>query len=113
MLQCAKKYGVSFDTVNPSPQILGQLPLWHHFGQDPNKMQRNNSASCKCLQANHDVWLVHEGLVMLRRLRDEEQKPTPTCKCLACSEDRHVRSCNNPHVCTSAVERRLSSLLPK
>ncbi|KAJ7078704.1 hypothetical protein B0H15DRAFT_788762, partial [Mycena belliarum] len=55
MLKCAKKYGVAFDAIHPSPEIQGQLPLWHHFGEDPNKTQINNSPACQCLRSNHRV----------------------------------------------------------
>ncbi|KAJ7059968.1 hypothetical protein C8F01DRAFT_938568, partial [Mycena amicta] len=31
MISTARKYGVKFDTFNPSKAILEQLPMWHHF----------------------------------------------------------------------------------
>ncbi|KAJ7601415.1 hypothetical protein B0H17DRAFT_969783, partial [Mycena rosella] len=113
MLKCAKKYGVEFDTFNPSRGIQGQLPLWHHFGENEDKTQVNNSKACKCLRANHGVKTVQDGLEIMKRLTNAEHKRSPACRCLACSEDRRVRNCENPQACIKAVENRLSSLVPK
>ncbi|KAJ7645320.1 hypothetical protein B0H17DRAFT_847069, partial [Mycena rosella] len=113
MLKCAKKYGVEFDTCNPSREILGQIPIWHHFGADPDKKQYNNTKACKCLRDNHGVHTTGEGMAILERLSDPAHKRSPVCRCLACDEDRRVRSCNNPIACIQALERRLADLLPK
>ncbi|KAJ7145027.1 hypothetical protein C8R46DRAFT_918855 [Mycena filopes] len=59
MLKTAKKYGVKFDTLNPSNQIQGSLPLWHHAGGDPEKTQYPNSKSCCCLRQNHVLDPIH------------------------------------------------------
>ncbi|KAJ7157686.1 hypothetical protein C8R43DRAFT_883162 [Mycena crocata] len=113
MLRCAKKYGVEFDTENPSQEIRGEIPLWHHLAEDPEKRQTNNSPACKCLRENHGVLYVHEGMAMLQRLRDVTHRRTPKCKCSACQDDRRSRGCRNPHACIMAIERKLANLLPK
>ncbi|KAJ7483378.1 hypothetical protein FB451DRAFT_954140, partial [Mycena latifolia] len=97
----------------PSLEIQGQIPIWHHFGEDPDKTQLNNSKACRCLRENHGVQLVRDSLKILERLRDAAHRRSPTCRCLACDEDRRVRGCDNPNACVQAVERRLSSILPK
>ncbi|KAJ7126526.1 hypothetical protein C8R43DRAFT_897802 [Mycena crocata] len=88
MLRCAKKYGVIFDTGNPSSEIQEQIPLWHHFGEDPEKRQTNNSMACRCLRENHGILYVHEGMDMIRRLQSNTHRKTPNCRCPACVEDR-------------------------
>ncbi|KAJ7097402.1 hypothetical protein C8R44DRAFT_590595, partial [Mycena epipterygia] len=113
MLKCAKKYGVEFDTVDPSHALLEKLPLWHHFGEDASKVQINNSDACVCLRENHGVLYIRDGLVVLNRLTDNDHRRSPTCRCVACSDDRQIRGCANPHACTSAVENKLSRILPK
>ncbi|KAJ7117029.1 hypothetical protein C8R44DRAFT_591452, partial [Mycena epipterygia] len=112
-LKCAKKYGVRFDTINPSRQIQGMIPLWHHFGEDPQKSQTNNSAACRCLRRNHNILYVHEATTVLQRTEDNTHRPSPTCDCSACSNDRRTRGCRNPHAYILALERKLSRLLPK
>ncbi|KAJ7142255.1 hypothetical protein C8R44DRAFT_590425, partial [Mycena epipterygia] len=113
MLKCAKKYGVEFDTLNPQRSLLEKLPLWHHFGEDLNKTQTNNSEACTCLRENHGVLYIAEGLAVLNRLSDNSHRRSPTCCCSACHDDRQIYGCRNPHACTSAVENKLSRLLSK
>ncbi|KAJ7906722.1 hypothetical protein B0H13DRAFT_1549764, partial [Mycena leptocephala] len=113
MLKCAKKYGVEFDLLSPSREIMGKMPLWHHSGQDPAQTQTNNSEACKCLRNNHGVIFVEDGLNILDRINDQTHRASATCKCVACSQDRRSRGCENPAACTSAVDRKLSRLLPK
>ncbi|KAJ6449442.1 hypothetical protein C8R47DRAFT_999215, partial [Mycena vitilis] len=55
MLKCAKKHKVKFDTLSPSREVQGKLPLWHHLGEDRTQVQINNSAACVCLRENHLV----------------------------------------------------------
>ncbi|KAJ7180856.1 hypothetical protein C8R46DRAFT_885735, partial [Mycena filopes] len=58
MINTARKYGVIFDTPNPTKEIREALPLWHPFGEDPNKRQLNNKSQCKCLRKNHGTLTV-------------------------------------------------------
>ncbi|KAJ7912022.1 hypothetical protein B0H13DRAFT_1614009 [Mycena leptocephala] len=112
MLKCAEKYG-EFDIINPSFELRKQLPLFHHFGQDPTLIQRNNTAPCTCLRNNHNVRTTGEGMSVMARLQDNQHRLSPSCQCLACAEDRRVRGCNNPHSCARTVGSRLDHLLPK
>ncbi|KAJ7115513.1 hypothetical protein C8R43DRAFT_835646, partial [Mycena crocata] len=89
------------------------LPLWHHFGEDPNKLQQNNTPACKCLRENHGVIFIADGLAILNRTRDLTHKRSPACKCGECRNDRRQKGCNNPHACVLAVEHKLNQLLPK
>ncbi|KAJ7769381.1 hypothetical protein B0H16DRAFT_1239275, partial [Mycena metata] len=89
------------------------LPLWYHTGEDPGKTQYHNTAACICLRENHGVIHVHEGMEVLSRLQDSTHKKSKHCRCVACNGDRRSRGCENPHACTTAVEKTLSRLLPK
>ncbi|KAJ7125858.1 hypothetical protein C8R46DRAFT_927518, partial [Mycena filopes] len=113
MVNCAKKYGIKFDTLNPSKDVRELLPLWHHFGEDPNKRQLNNKPQCKCLRVNHRVTTVGDGMSVMARLNDPIHEAHKKCICAACSDDRIERKCKNPHSCATAVQTRLGQLLPK
>ncbi|KAJ7238109.1 hypothetical protein B0H12DRAFT_980126, partial [Mycena haematopus] len=106
-------HGVTFDTLDPSAEILAKLPLFHNCGEDPEKTQINNSPACKCIRDRHGVLSIGQGLPLIERLLDEAHIPSKTCPCPACSEDRTSRGCKNPHLCAKAVERRFSSYLAK
>ncbi|KAJ7643413.1 hypothetical protein DFH06DRAFT_999143, partial [Mycena polygramma] len=58
MISVANKYGVTFDTLNPSEELRKLLPLWHHFGEDQSKTQYNNKPQHKCLRSAHHVRMV-------------------------------------------------------
>ncbi|KAJ7185336.1 hypothetical protein C8R46DRAFT_827296, partial [Mycena filopes] len=113
MLKCAKKYGVDFNTVNPSNEIKGEIPLWHHFGEDRKKTQHKNAKECVCLRERHNVHLVRDAMAMLRRLQSRTHERVQSCVCEDCSDDRITRGCANPNACIAAIERKLSALLPK
>ncbi|KAJ6524025.1 hypothetical protein B0H19DRAFT_972426, partial [Mycena capillaripes] len=113
MVNAAKKFGVKFDTTNPSKDIREMLPLWHHFGEDPNKRQLNNKPQCKCLRKNHRVYTVGEGLVVMARLDDPAHDTDRNCVCEACYDDRVKNKCKNPHSCATTVRMRLDQLLPE
>ncbi|KAJ6555771.1 hypothetical protein B0H19DRAFT_840856, partial [Mycena capillaripes] len=113
MLRCAKKYGVVFDTLNPSRAIQGQLPFWHHLGMAPGKNQMNNTDPCVCLRKNHQIRSTEDAMSILVRQADEYHNRSDACTCAACSQDRRGLGCENPRKCIAAVESKLSSLLPK
>ncbi|KAJ7622330.1 hypothetical protein FB45DRAFT_1091203, partial [Roridomyces roridus] len=113
MLRVSKKYNLTFDTVNPSAELRGQLPLFHHFGEDESKTQWNNSSACVCLRVNHGVISIDDGLLEMGRLDDPDHVPQADCSCIACSEDREGRGCANPHACATAVVKRANLLHPK
>ncbi|KAJ7699517.1 hypothetical protein B0H17DRAFT_1196150 [Mycena rosella] len=52
-------------------------------------------------------------MLVAQRLEHDDHMPRATCPCLSCTEDRHIRSCSNPHSCATAVRTRLRQLLPK
>ncbi|KAJ7662875.1 hypothetical protein B0H17DRAFT_900455, partial [Mycena rosella] len=113
MIKCLNKYGVGFETVNPSAQIQRDVPLWHHPGQDRQKRQENNGGKAKCLRKNHGVITTGDGIDMTRRLDDPLHEENDSCACDACEEDRTGRGCKNPHACAKAAASRLRQLLPK
>ncbi|KAJ7150818.1 hypothetical protein C8R43DRAFT_951252 [Mycena crocata] len=90
MVNTARKYGIQFDTDNPSRDLRELLPLWHHLGEDPSKRQLNNKPQCKPWGGNDKL-----------------------CLCEACYDNRRERGCKNPHGCAIAVQTRLRELLPK
>ncbi|KAJ7807323.1 hypothetical protein B0H13DRAFT_1510589, partial [Mycena leptocephala] len=55
MISVGHKYGVTFDTINPSAELNSLLPLFHHFREDRNKTQYNNEPQSKCLRQIHKV----------------------------------------------------------
>ncbi|KAJ7149859.1 hypothetical protein C8R43DRAFT_887664 [Mycena crocata] len=113
MVNAARKYGVEFNTDNPSRELRGLLPLWHHFGEDTSKRQLNNKPQSKCLRENHKVETISEGLTVMDRLTDPDHHENKSCSCEACCDDRRERGCKNPHGCAVAVRTRLDELLPK
>ncbi|KAJ6480518.1 hypothetical protein C8R47DRAFT_599940 [Mycena vitilis] len=113
MIACAERYGVVFDTIDPSVEIREQLPLFHHFGKDPSKTQLNNTPACKCLRENHNVQAIGEGRKLTNKIQNEDHKPTAACKCVPCNELRRSEGCNNPHSCARTAESRLEQILPK
>ncbi|KAJ7138834.1 hypothetical protein C8R46DRAFT_822761, partial [Mycena filopes] len=113
MLTCAKKYGVEFNTPDPSHEIQKLLPLWHHHGENPERRQLNNKAQCKCLRFKHGVTTVGQGMIVMERLNSPTHKADAKCLCNACIDDRLERKCKNPHKCATAVRERLTQLKPR
>ncbi|KAJ7599506.1 hypothetical protein C8J56DRAFT_849604, partial [Mycena floridula] len=58
ILSTAKKYGVEFDGNYLSPEVLNEMPIWHHLRKDPKRTQYNNRATDICLRAIHRVFSV-------------------------------------------------------
>ncbi|KAJ7770093.1 hypothetical protein B0H16DRAFT_1777204 [Mycena metata] len=113
MVNTGVKYGLKFDTLNPTKGISEQLPLWHHFGEDGGKRRINNTAPCQCLRNMHHAKYAEDAIVMASRLDDPEHIPRKTCMCIACMEDRTLVGCENPHICAKMARIRLDSMLPK
>ncbi|KAJ7662374.1 hypothetical protein B0H17DRAFT_1211984 [Mycena rosella] len=113
MLKVAKKYGVEFDTLQPTKELRDLLPLWHHLGEDPSRTQLNNSPQAKCLRINHNVVTVGDGLAIMNRIGSPDHRAHPGCTCVACSDDRIERRCKNPNACAVAVGTCLLQILPK
>ncbi|KAJ7216114.1 pectate lyase superfamily protein-domain-containing protein [Mycena rebaudengoi] len=106
MVKCLNKYGISFETVQPSGEILRKLPLWHHPGENSQKRQENNGKMANCLRKNHDVLTVSDGMNLAQRLEDPLHYKRASCECDACEEDKETRGCENPQAsrqqsCTS------------
>ncbi|KAJ6552658.1 hypothetical protein DFH09DRAFT_925035 [Mycena vulgaris] len=113
MVNMARKYGTQFDTPNPSRELWGLLPLWHHFGEDPNKRQLNNKSQCKCLRGRHNAHTVGDATTIMARLDRDDHAPTRDCICPDCESDRTNKGCLNPHSCALATQKRVTELLPK
>ncbi|KAJ7072447.1 hypothetical protein C8F01DRAFT_971956 [Mycena amicta] len=99
--------------MEPSGEITGALPLWHHHGRRPDKNQINNGETQRCLRQYHGVQTVNDGLAVVERLQTIEHSPHRHCQCDPCTQDRDLRRCQNPHACAKTVEGRLSQILPK
>ncbi|KAJ7019063.1 hypothetical protein C8F04DRAFT_976179 [Mycena alexandri] len=106
MLKNAAKYGVDFNTIDPSPELKGKVPLW-------KKTEINNTRECVCLRNRHGVHLVEDAMVILERLHDRTHVRVKDCTCEACVDDRLTKQCKNLDACVKAVEWKLSALLPK
>jgi hypothetical protein len=113
MIKVANKYGVAFDTLNPSEELRRLLPMWHHFGEDPSKTQYNNKAQSKCLHSTHNVRTTGDGMEIISRLDDRGHNAEAGCTCIPCTEDRAINGFRDPHKCTLAARERLGLLLPK
>lgn len=113
MLKYAKKYGIKLDTIDPSADIKGNIPLWHHLREDPSKTQQNSTLQCRCLRDRHKVIYVKDAPPVLCRLEDRTHVHDMHCVCEDCCEDRLVNKCENPNACIAALERKLSALIPK
>ncbi|KAJ7314481.1 hypothetical protein DFH08DRAFT_616261, partial [Mycena albidolilacea] len=113
MIKCLNKYGVSFETVRPSAEILKKMPLWHHPGEDRQKRQENNGKKAKCMRKNHAVMTIGDGLDLAQRLKNSKHAKLASCVCDECEDDREVQGCQNPHACATAAASRLGQILPK
>ncbi|KAJ7733236.1 hypothetical protein DFH07DRAFT_754988 [Mycena maculata] len=113
LVKCVNKYGMSFEAVCPSTQIKKEMPLWYHPGADHRKRQLNNGEKADCMQKNHSVQTVGDGLNLTRRLDDPEHENLDSCECNDCEEDRTVYDCENPHSCAAAAASRLRQILPE
>ena len=113
MLKCIRKYGLTFNVIHPTPEVLEKLPLWHHIGKREGVRDRNNYPACKCLRDNHNVLYVGDAKAVAARLEDKQHLPSAKCMCLLCCYDRRVRGCENPHACVRAAASCLDILKGK
>ncbi|KAF8184551.1 hypothetical protein K438DRAFT_2160889, partial [Mycena galopus ATCC 62051] len=113
MIKCMNKYGMEFATVLPPSEIMREMPLWHHPGEDPQKRQDNNGKKAKCLRGKHTASNVGHALDLAQRLRDPLHSSRASCVCDGCDDDRTERGCPNPHACAAAAASRLSQILPR
>jgi hypothetical protein len=113
MVTVAKKYGLIFDTYNPSQDVKGMLPLFHHFGEDKNKRRINNTAPCKCLRVKHRAQIAQDGVKIAAHLDDPGHLASKDCMCLDCVDDRAFSGCKNPHSCAKMAKPKLDSLIQK
>ncbi|KAJ7610022.1 hypothetical protein DFH06DRAFT_928998, partial [Mycena polygramma] len=113
MVQCLNKYGISFETVNPSIDVLRTMPLWHHPGENKGRRQENNGKKAKCMRRRHAAQTIGDGLDLAQRLDDPLHVPRASCMCDECENDRVIRGCGNPHACATSAASRLRQILPK
>ncbi|KAJ7151847.1 hypothetical protein C8R43DRAFT_836132, partial [Mycena crocata] len=113
MVNVARKYGVSFDTHEPSREVRRMLPLWHHFGEDRTRSRINNSIQCVCLREKHNAATVGDAERISARLADRRHRPDKRCRCLDCVDDRAFRKCENPHACAKMALAKLDGLQAK
>ncbi|KAJ7172886.1 hypothetical protein C8R43DRAFT_816731, partial [Mycena crocata] len=113
MMNVARKYGVTFDTHNPSQKIRRNLPLWHHFGEDPGKRRINNADACVCLRLKHGAKTMGDAERISAWLSDRRHRAHKDCRCLDCVDDRAFMKCKNPHGCAKMAQTKLDSLQRK
>ncbi|KAJ7247217.1 hypothetical protein C8J57DRAFT_1080927, partial [Mycena rebaudengoi] len=113
LIKCLNKYGLKFETLNPSPTIQRQMPLWHHPGANRQKSQINNGEKADCLRRNHGALIVGDALALVQRLEDPLHSERVTCECDKCDDDRTISGCENPHACVMAAAARLGQIHPK
>ncbi|KAJ7121450.1 hypothetical protein C8R44DRAFT_542958, partial [Mycena epipterygia] len=113
MVNTALKYGLQFDTYDPSQDLLKELPLWHSFAEDKSKRKINNTAPCKCLRSTHRAYTLGDAMVISERLSDPAHRADNGCMCHPCILDRVFAGCKNPHSCAKMAKLKLDSLLPK
>ncbi|KAJ7497834.1 hypothetical protein B0H11DRAFT_1715750 [Mycena galericulata] len=112
MIKVALKYGVRFETSDPTSELIKLLPLWHHFGEDTTKIQYNNKPQSKCLREKHNVLTVGDATDLIARLHEDDHQADAECHCPPCIEDRVLRDCVDPHKCILAAVERLGLLQP-
>ncbi|KAJ6632292.1 hypothetical protein B0H10DRAFT_1717603, partial [Mycena sp. CBHHK59/15] len=115
MVKCANKHRISFETVNPSPELLKQMPLWHHPGEDEGKRQENNSKKAVCMRAKHAASTMGDALEMVRRLDNplHAGRATCMCECDDCDVDRTENGCEDPHACATKAKSSMGQICPK
>ncbi|KAJ7141977.1 hypothetical protein C8R46DRAFT_1046559 [Mycena filopes] len=113
MINTGVKYGLVFDTPEPSVDLRKKLPLWHPFSEDRTKRRINNTTPCKCLRHNHRVFNVGDAIRAAERLGNPDHITDKTCMCYDCVEDRNFKNCKNPHSCAKMARQKIDSLVPK
>ncbi|KAJ7226832.1 hypothetical protein GGX14DRAFT_308154, partial [Mycena pura] len=113
MLATARKYGYTFDTIDPSLEIAMMLPAFHHIAPRPGVRQVNNSQASQCLRTTHLVRTTGDLLRITNRLHTTLHEYSPECECDCCQEDRDELGCASPHVCARAAEARLNQIHTK
>ncbi|KAJ7106852.1 hypothetical protein C8R43DRAFT_905988 [Mycena crocata] len=109
MVNVAKRYGIIFDTHQPTQEIRRKLPLWHHFGEDRRKHRVNNSIQCKCLRSKHEAKTMGDAEVISARLDDPRHRADRKCTCLDCIDDRAFQKCQNPHACAKMARYKVET----
>ncbi|KAJ7224551.1 hypothetical protein GGX14DRAFT_300497, partial [Mycena pura] len=94
-------------------ELLRQMPLWHHPGEDEAKRQGNNGRVARCLRENHAALTIGDGLDAALRLQDPLHSSRTTCTCDECGDDRESRGCSDPHACVSKAASRLQQIHPR
>ncbi|KAJ7803546.1 hypothetical protein B0H13DRAFT_1671666 [Mycena leptocephala] len=112
MVDCARKLGVTFAALTPRKEVLLELPMWHHLGEDPTKKYINNNARCRCLRSNHYAFKMGHALTISSRLSTADHEANTNCLCLDCCKDRTIRGCKNPHGCAVTACTKLDKILP-
>ncbi|KAJ7229976.1 hypothetical protein GGX14DRAFT_343684 [Mycena pura] len=113
MLATARKYGYTFDTVEPSLEIAEMLPAFHHVAPQPGARQVNNSKASKCLRDTHHVKTTGDLLSIATRLRTPQHEQSSNCNCEGCQTDQDNLGCTSPHICVRAAEARLNQIHAK
>ncbi|SJL06249.1 uncharacterized protein ARMOST_09585 [Armillaria ostoyae] len=113
MLKTAKDLGVRFEMAAPCAEILGKIPVWHHFGLKEGIRRMNSTDRNRCLQTNHGVEYVSDVVEIVNRQENERHEENDHCRCEGCCFDREVLHCEKPGSCVVAAARLLDRLSPR
>ncbi|KAJ7196055.1 hypothetical protein GGX14DRAFT_376394, partial [Mycena pura] len=115
LVKCINKYGMSFEAVNPPEEVLKEMPLWHHPGEDSSRRQENNGRRARCLRTNHAVLTIGDGINMAARLENplHASRAAGACVCDECDADREDHGCEDPLACATKASSRLRQIHPR
>ncbi|KAJ7364646.1 hypothetical protein DFH08DRAFT_681651 [Mycena albidolilacea] len=111
MLQTARKFKLTFDTLTLSKDIKEELPIYFHMGGNRDMGQRNNSKCAKCLRDFHEVQATGDVLAIVERDYQGHSR-RHNCACRTCREDR-LRGCSAPYLCLEEAIKMLDCLYEK
>ncbi|KAI0670962.1 hypothetical protein C8Q78DRAFT_973872 [Trametes maxima] len=120
MMKSARRFGAKFDVRRPVEVLKKALPIWSHIAGTTGAGIRTNTATNRCLSKNHAVQNVSSATEIVRRLERipltigvTQHKNNVKCECTACTHDREVLKCANPHKCAVAAKTLLEKLKPE
>ncbi|KAK0435976.1 hypothetical protein EV421DRAFT_1716236 [Armillaria borealis] len=113
MLKTAKDLSVRFEMAAPCAEILGKIPVWHHFGLKEGIRRMNSTDRNRCLQTNHGIEYVSDVVEIVNRQENERHEENDHCRCEGCCFDREVLHCEKPGSCVVAAARLLDRLSPR
>jgi len=109
MFKVAKRYGVSYDGLEPTLQVKRSLPFWYHFAIPSNNRICVNSILSVCLRNTHFAYTVGEIQDVAKRNYELTHQKKATCECIPCQTDR-ANGCEAPFKCVNRAQDLLKNL---